>query len=387
MKLHIHALALALVAGGAIAQSNNFCSVDRDNSPWLVVSNSKHTGTGKNYNWPPVNPAAYSSTNSMAGVPAGTQTVRWIPREVNLVRENQKVVGVKLGMRPSAATTQFPMTGYFPRTRFYQPKHQAGPVGKGWLEGEKLVLDSSKQTLIDVPQTSQTFASFGNFLITRNFSQPFTINQTDILIGWTWKGGEHMNKPGSQSIFGHFSDGIHSPRTVDFVDPKGAITTISTDFSVTWGTYNRQGPDLRQASDWGYRRDQRLLPQVTGRSIGTAQSDLSTSNGQLWWEVCGGATRQGQTVVMLFNAGPVFPAPFKILGVTLELNIADPNLAALEGYGGTIGTNGVFKGSQLPIPALGPSAKGFVTGAEAVLIDQRAGSLSSTGSAWTKVMR
>lgn len=387
MKLHFHTLALALVAGGAIAQSNQYCEVARDNSPWLVVSAAKHSGTGKNYNWPPVNPAAYSSSSSTSGVPAGTQTVRLIPREVNLVREPQKVRSLKLGIRPSAASTVFPMTGYFPRTRFYQPKHQSGPAGKGWLEGEKLVLDANKPTLIDVAQTSQTFASFGNFLVTRTLSQAFTINQTDILIGWTWKGGEHRNKPGAQSFFGHFSDGIHSPRTVDFVAPNGSITTISTDFSVVWGSYEREGPDLRQASDWGYRRDQRLVPQVTGRSIGTAQSDLATSNGQLWWEVCGGSTRQGQTVVMLFNAGPVFPAPFKILGVTLEVNIADPNLAALEGYGGVIGTNGVFKGSPLPIPALGLSAKGFVTGAEAVLIDQRAGQLSSTGSAWTKVMR
>jgi hypothetical protein len=382
-------LSFALLAGVLAAQDNNW--VERNNNPWLVVSTAKHTTTQNPYNWGPVSPAAFAP--GQAGVANGTLTVRWIPGMVNLRREPRQVSGYYIGIRPSAASATFPQTGYFPEVKTWPSRVLSG-TGT-WANGEQRTADLTMQPLHTLAQSTQTFATYGNFVVNRTIATPVMINQTDIVLSARWDANGQTtpindDSPGHQSFFGSFSDGIHAPVTVQFADPNNNLTPITTDFSVTWFSYMEEQPVCHQQSDWGYRRDGRLLPSVSGYSIGTGQSDLATTAGQMGWDVDGGTSKAGHFGLPLLNVGPVFPISFNLFGQVIEVNPSDPLLSALigGGYTLTLDSNGFGNGPLIPFPVLGPAGMNATIGVEMVTVKADLSALSgSTQSVWSTVKR
>jgi hypothetical protein len=392
MKSLVPVLTLAAVAGSVVAQGQN--DVARNNDPWLVISAAAHPTTTRPYNYPPVSPAQFAYNTATPGtptgqtVPAGTHTVRWIPSMTNLRREARDVTGFYVGLRPSAASATFPLTGYTPEYKIHTPAQLA--PGATWASGAQYSANFTAPALVTLPQATYTFAAFGNYLVSSTLTAPVTVNQEEIVISFKWQGGENDEVAGTQSFFGGYADGIHTPMTVQFASPTNVLTPATDNFTVTWGSYFEDSASISAKSDWGYRRTAALLPSVSGYSVGTAQSDAATTAGQLGWDVFAGAANSGNFAIALFNTGAVFPASFPLFGQIIEMNLADPSLTLLvnAGYNITLPANGEGAGPFLPIPVLGSSAIGFAIGAEFLILrSDLSGFSDSTQSAWTQITR
>ena len=374
------ALTIALAAGAAAAQSLDRNVVERNNDPWLVESAAKHTN-GQNYLWPPNNPTAFSNLAVTTGVAANTLTYRWIPGNLNNRAEARAVSGIELGISPSAATTSYPLTGYFPEFKIHVPKAQAGGF----------VPDTTATPLLVVAQASLNFQTFGRFVVSSTLATPIPVTVREVVMSWKWQGGENDNVSGKQGLFGSYSDGEYAPLTFGFVDPlTSAVTLTSSNFSVLWGTYMEEQASIAAQSDYGYRRDAQLLPQVSGYSIGTGQADLATKPCKIGWDVFAGPSLGGGAALPLCNFGPVFPTSFQLLGQTLELNIADPALGLLAsaGYVLTLDPKGFGDGALVTLPPVGAAAIGLYLGVEFAVIDASLTSVKeTTQSYWIQIAR
>ncbi len=394
MKLHIYTSAL-LVAAGAVAQGADQNRLEINNRPWLVISATLHATTNANYNWASVVPAAY--WNAGPGVAKGHVSSFWIPREIQTVREDRKVGGTYIGIRPSAATTAFPYSGYVPETSVTPTKSLAG--SGGWFNGEDRTADLAAKAFVTIPQRPHTFAAMGNYVVASTLSTPATIpagkNSEDIAFAWKWNGGEQRDlaatatKP-SQSMFSTFSCGIHTPTVCDEHASATSMVARSVDFGTTWGGMSLADQVvLHQVARVGYRRDVRLEPRVVSTSLGVGQNDLAAAADTFGWEIKAGAKRANNNAGLLFNFGPVFPAKFNLMGLTLELNPADATLGSLNALNGTVDAQGLFSTALIPFPILGPTALKATFGVEGVCMNLGGGpvKLTSTGSVWSKVSR
>jgi hypothetical protein len=369
------------------AQTADNNPVERNNDPYVTLSQAKHT-SGNNYMWPPYNPPQFSPAATTPGVPANTLSWRWIPSETNVRREARMVSGFDLGIRPSAATTSQPSTGYFPEIKVHVGK--AVGSGTSWVAGRRYEPDLAQNALITEAQTTLTFPQVASYLVSRTISTPVSVNQLEIVLSARWRGGENDNVAGSQGLWGSYSDGTHAPLTCGFADPSNAITLAGSDFAVLHFTYHEEQASISVQSDWGYRRDPILVPTVSGYSIGTAQADLATRNGQIGWDVFAGKSQANFRAVPLLNIGPIFPVSFNLFGQTIEMNIGDPNLALLlsAGYLLTLDNDGFGNGALLPLPALGGPAIGTSIGVEFLILDPTQNRFTeSTQSTWVTITR
>jgi hypothetical protein len=391
MKSTILLLSIATLAGASVAQQ---AAVDRNNGNWVVISGTKHPTTQRAYNWPPVSPAQYVWTSGQT-VPAGTLTARWIPSMTNLRREQRTVSGFLCGLYPSAASSSFPQNGYFPAMRVHVPRQTQGQAGQTWAQGAQFQPDMTQQPLHMQAQGTFNFTQFGAFLVTQTLMTPVTINQTEMVISAEWRGGENDSIAGQQSINGDYSAGIHNtvPTTTFFVAPGPAFTiTPYTDgfqgFSMMWLQYLEDQPVINAQSDWGYRRDPALNP-VTGYNAATALSDISGVTGNLGWDCDAGQTHAGEICALLFNVGNVFPIGVPFLGVTLELNPADPSFGLLAPvYNKILDATGQGDLPMLPLPALGAGAIGLSFGGEFILLNSTFTQVTgSTQSTWVTINR
>jgi hypothetical protein len=366
MKVQVFSVALLATAVYAQLPAS---PVEKNNDPWLVISATKHPTTGQPYNWPPVSPAGFAPGGG--GVANGTRTVRWIPSETNLRREVQNVSSVFIGLRPSAASVSFPQTGYFPEVNIHPARQLA--AGATWMQGRQMSADFTAAPTLVVAQSTHTFANYGNFLVTRNLTTSIPLNAEDVVLSAKWDANGQAtpindDNPAHQSFFGSFSDGVHTTTTVQFAAPAPANTLTpyndgNSNFSVTWFSYGIEQSALNQQSDWGYRRDARLPPAVSGYSVGTAWADLALVPGQLGWDI-EAAGKAGHVAVPVMNVGPVFPAFLDFLGLRFEVNLGDPLLSLLIGanYIVTIDPQNFGNGALVPLPALGAPAIGTTIG-------------------------
>ena len=380
-------LCVASTTAALTAQAADNNVVERNNDPTVTLSAARHPTTNQSYMWPFYNPPEYSAT-ATTGVPANTLTWRWLPSETNARREARLISGFDIGIRPSAATATFPMTGYIPEMKIHVPR--AAGTGTSWVGGRRYEPDLQQPALLTAPQQTVTFPSHASWLVSRTVQTPVSINELEIVMSLTWRGGEHMNTPGQQGFWGSYSDGIHSPVTFGFATPQGVTSLTTQDRSVLHFTVYEEQASISAQSDWGYRRDPSIVPTVSGYSIGTGQADLASASGNAGWDVFAGASQAGGVAVPLFNVGPIFPASISLFGQTLEVNPADPLLGLLAGAGYVLplSATGFGNGAMLPFPALGSGAIGTSIGVEFLIAN---GSLSqfteSTQATWITITR
>jgi len=394
MKTTALLLSVALLAGASVAQTLNNNIVQRENTNWLVISGTSHPTTLRAYNWPPVSPTQYVWTSGVT-VPAGTLTARWIPSMVNLRREPRQVTGFRVCLYPAAATTAFPLNGYYPAIRIHVPKQSMGTPGQTWAQGAQYQPDMTAAPIHLEAQGTFTWPQFGAYIVTKTIMTPAIVNQTEIVLSAEWKGGENDSIAGQQSINGDYTAGISPITTICFVAPGPAFTITPypvdglNNFSHTYLTYMEDAPVINAQSDWGYRRNATLVPPPSGYNSATGLSDLASATGNVGWDVVGGASHGGEIAALLFNVGPVFPAAIPFLGVTLEVNPADPAFGLLAPfYNKILDAQGVGDLPYIPLPALGPSAIGTTFGAEYILLNATLTAFTgSTQSSWITVNR
>ncbi|MCC6670609.1 MAG: hypothetical protein IT458_06090 [Planctomycetes bacterium] len=377
-------LAVALVTTGIAAQAIKYNPVNRNNTPYFQ-GGALHPVTGAREGYPQVNPDAFNSASTVAtGVPAGTLSWRWIPSETNLRFEPRKVSGLQIGLRASYSTpsTSFPLAVYVPEIGIWVPKARAA----GGYDP-----DLSQAPIFTLARSAASIQSFNSsYVTTRTLGTVVTVNQREMVLSARWEGGEHRDKPGTQGLIGTARDGVYVPYTVGFTDPANGsvIPNPSSDISVLWLFYTEDQATAAAKSDWGRRRNI-AQPPYSGYSIGTAQSDLATSQGEFGYDVWGGTANAGAMALPLFNFGPVFTTGVPVLGLVLEVNVTDPllGLFASAGYTLTLDQTGFAAGPMLSFPPT-PSLLGQSLGMEFVLVQLGTATLvDSTQSVWFTVTR
>lgn len=382
-----HLSSLLLLVCGISAQDYN--RVERNNDPYYR-GDTANASTGVLGVYKPVNPDAYSDTTTTVGVPAGTLSWRWFPSENNLRRETRQVSGFYIGLRYSYSTpaASLPLTGYVPEISIHKGKPRVG----GGVDP-----DLAQAPLFTLATSSTLFATANSTIIpSRTLSAPVGINETDMVLSCKWQGGEHRDVPGKQCLIGSWFDGDYVPVTTGFASPTNVISYVQGNESCLWLSYMEEQSVILPSSDWGYRRKS-ANPLPSGYSVSTAQGDfaLSTTNGAIFgYDINGGPSMAGNRAVLLFNAGPVFPASFQILGQVLEINVADPYLDLFAQLGYVLTMNpaapkiGFAAGPRIQVPNLGPSGLGFTFGAEYLVFDPNfTAAVDSTQSAWITLTR
>jgi len=380
-------LSVLLFTSGLLAQDYN--RLERNNDPYFR-GDTAHPTTGVTGVYKPVNPDAYSDTVSTAGVPAGTLSWRWFPAENNLRRETRQVSGFYIGLRYSYSTpaSSLPLTGYVPEISIHKSKARAGG-GKD--------PDLAQAPLFTLASSSTVFTSANSSVIpSRTLSTPVAINEIDMMLSCKWQGTEHRDVPGKQCPIGSWFDGDYVPITTGFASPANVISYVQGNESCLWLSYMEEQSVILPSSDWGYRRKV-ANPLPSGYAVSTAQGDfaLSTTNGAIFgYDINGGPSMAANKAVLLFNAGPVFPAQFTILGQVLELNPVDPFLGLMADVGYVLTLNaaapkiGFGSGPRLQVPNLGPAGLGFTFGAEFFVFDPTfTSAVDSTQSAWISVIK
>ena len=396
MRTPLCALTAGLLASFAGAQTVNAVTVERNNDPWLVISTAVHAGTGNQYAYAPTQPTGFAP--GTGGVAVGTRTVRWLPNMSNSRRENHKVIGFQLGIRPSAATgtANYPFTGYVPECSVHAPQQLAAGTGPTWAQGRQYSADLTAAALATMPQGTLPFNAFANFIVGRTMTSAVNVMQDEIVMSLKWDANGQStpindDNPMHCSFFASFDDGIHNVTTIQFASPTNQLTPYTENRFINYLTYSVEDQMvMHQQSDWGYRRNPALLPSVSGYSVATALSDVSTVAGQLGYDCDMGTLHPGDFGMPLVNFGPVFPAFIDLFGVRLEVNPADPNLTLLPSAGYLIvaDAQGFANGPLLPIPALGPTGIGFTIGAEFVGIESDLSAIfGSSNAAWVTVNR
>lgn len=383
MRLCCLILSTTTLAGICPAQ-NDSNPVRRNNDPWVVTSVATHPTTGRAYPWPPYNPPEYSNQSSTTGVPANTLSWRWIPSETNLRHEARSVSGFEIGLAPSAATTSYPQTGYIPEIKIHKPKAQG--TGSDWWSGRRYEPDLAQQAHLTHAQSSIAFPQHAWYVVTTALATPVAVTEREIVLSAKWVGGEQLNKPNTQALWGGF-EGIHAPLTMGFATPAGVISLTTTDQSVLYFSYFEEQAVINPSGDWSYRRN--AQPNWTGTGVTAAFCDLATNAGKLGWNVDAGPSQAGNLAFAFMNVGPVMPIGIPIGPLTFELNLSDPNLLWLSGFGYslTLNVNGAATGPVLNVPALGSGAVGATIGVEFVLITPNFTFTESTQSAWMRIVR
>jgi hypothetical protein len=365
--------ALALSLG---AQPDNNI-VHCNNQNWLWVSTTKHATTNQPYLPATITPLAFTAT-ATTGVPAGTHSWRWIPAQRNSRKETRQVTGYQISVSPSAATASFPGTYYAWECKLHKTVARTG----GGQDP-----DFASPALHTLAQGTLSLTTFGRYTASRTLAAPVALTFDEVAMSIKWQGGEHQNTPGSQSNWGSALESFYNPMTWGFADPANVITLGTAVNTYPRFTYMEDQSSIVMQSDWGMSRNTTLNPSPLGYGLGTLQSDLASVAGQMGWDVSGGNSMAGKTGVLLFNVGPVFPIGVPFLGVTLEVNPANPFLGLLAGAGylPTLNATGEGDGALLPIPALGPGASGTTIGAEYLLLDTTSGFVDSTQATWMRI--
>lgn len=387
MLAHTFLPILCLAAAAAAQQNHN--PVVRENWETISLSPTRHPVTQRQYNWPPLSPAAYVWTSGTT-VAAGTLTARWLPSMVDLRREPRRVSGFRLGLMTAAASVAPAQSGYVPALRIHVPRQSLGQPGQTWTQGAQFQPDPSQPPLLLQAQGTFTFPQPGVYTVTRTLATPVTITVAEMVLSAEWRGGENDNLPGSQSLAGDIA-GISSPTTVCFVDPPPANTITpyndgaSQNVSHPFLSYLEEAPVIVAASNWG----RRTAPPQTGANAATAFSDLAGNAGVLGWDCTGGVGHAGERCILLFNLGPVVTAPFVFAGQTFELNAADPNLGLLAPfYNAMLDATGRADLPAMMLPSLGVASLGTNFGAEFLLLDATATTFTgTTQSSWVTVVR
>lgn len=370
-------LTACLFAVPMVAQNDNNL-VHCNNQNWLWVSATKHATTQQPYLPTTITPAAFTAA-ATTGVPAGSHSWRWIPNSRNSRKEARLVSGYQYSIRPSAATATFPMTGY----AWEMKLHKVVPRTGGGMNP-----DFASPPLHTLAQGTQTLTAFGNYFVNRTLATPVSLTFDDVALSIRWQGGEHQDTPNTQSSWGTSRENIFNPMSWGFSDPTNAITLGTATNTFPRMTYMEEQASIAMQSDWGMSR-QVFTPSLFGYGLGTGQSDLAGLAGQIGWDVTAGISMTGKMAVLLFNVGPVFPIGLPFLGVTLEVNPADPVLGLLAGAGYvlTCDATGFGDGPMLPVPAMGPASIGTTMGAEFLMLDLAVGFVDSTQATWSTITR
>ncbi len=377
--------ALATTMATVAAQTQNNNAVQRSNQNWSYTQGN-HPTTNNLIPTVRTMPPEWAAT-ATTGVPAGTLTWRWIPKEANMRREARRVSGFEFGIAPSPATATFPSAGYFPEMKMHAARARTSGTG--------MEPDLSVPPLLTVTRAGLTFPQFGLYIASSTATTVANVNALDLVLSLKWEGTEHTNVPGKQGTLSSASESAYAPDSFGFVSPTNVITVGSTPGpQPTWPTINyyEEAPVVNAQSDWGQLNDLTRTPPLFGYGLGTAQGPLATTATRIAFDVEGGATNAGRFAVPLFNVGPVFPISIPALGVTLEVNLADPALTLLGAAFGLQlngpGTSAGFgDGAYIQLPALGTGAIGTYLGMEFVIVDPTAGVVDSTQAYYIRIER
>ncbi|MCC6670630.1 MAG: hypothetical protein IT458_06195 [Planctomycetes bacterium] len=395
MKSPVLAVTAALLAASLSAQTPDNNRVEKNNNPWLVISSSKHPTTTNPYMYPPQNHPAYSfGAPATPGVPAGSKVFRWIPKEVNQRTEARVVSGFYAGMSLAAATPGA-VQGYFPETAIVLPKARSGSTSQ--IPGQDP--NTAVPAVFTLAKRTLTFPGIRT-VANATFTPSVSVTQQDMVMTHKYEGGENDNVPAtptvnSQGYFGSWQDNLNQPLIIPAtdgnIDGTSGVINYNTDLNFCgWRSYMEEEANLSQHSDWGFQRYPGLSPVPSGYSVGTYNSDLATTAGSFGWDVNAGTSEAGNSVVMLMNAGPFFPGSFPILGVDVNLNIADPalGLLAAAGYVGTLNAQGLFDGPALSLSPLGASGLGTTIGVQGFIVAASLTNLTeNTQANWFKVVK
>ena len=377
-------LALALL-GTLTAQVPNTCDVKRNNGPYFYVSNETHTpGTGRAYNAQMYQPPGYWSTSiGDAGVVAGSLSWRWIPRQINLRLETRQVSGFYVFLRPSAATTAFPFTGYIPTWLMYPAALRAD----GGFAPDVL-----SAPLHIVPQVSFVFPTSDAYRARSVFSVAVPVDAEDVCVAYIWAGGEHRMLPNSQGFIGTTDENPWPVVTWGAETAASGMVLGSPPpglYSTPWGSYYEDAPVLNVESDYAHQRVYPpTLPLHSGFNDAAGLSDLSTSAVEIGWNVEAGLSNAFGSAAPLFNLAAAVPTvATSVLGLTIEVDLANPMIASLSaiGYPTALDSNGELDGHRELFPIVGPSLLGGFIGVEFVILDQHGVFAGSTQSHWIEI--
>ena len=391
MKAIAFVPAATLLMTAVSAQVDNNL-VDRINRAYLVISATNHPTTARPYLWPPMNPieyapAALGGTGGTTGVPAGTETWKHIIGATNRRSSARGHSGWQLGLAVSAASTVVSTNAYVPRLSIWKGKlNGAGP---GYVP------DFASAPLIQSAQVPYTFGGLGFYRVSIALTSATAFTGDNLCMSLQWRGGEGDDFPGSQGLWSDYSAGALTTAPTQFAFPYGfsrsnntAIQLGSTDFSDPACQYMEDEASITGYASWGAGANIGTYPLLYGSSQHTVNSNITTTAGYFGYDIFGGASQSGNYALLLFNAALApFPGSFSILGQTVELNIADPNLSFLAdiGYVLTLDPQGSVKGPQLPLPVT-PGLTGLWIGAEAAIIASNLSQVNETTQAtWFRI--
>jgi hypothetical protein len=384
------ALAITVAAAAAAAQNPTGQLLNINNEAWLVIATTKHTTSQFSYLWPPnvpINVAGGSFSPAILGgsatpVVAGTLLWRVIHRELDNRQEARQFKGSRCGLAVSAATTAPVGPFYYPEVTIRKTVPRAG----GGLNP-----DFVSAPLLTTPQgTALLTAAGGHYITTSAIATAIPFTGNDYCITAKYQGGENDDIPNTEGFFGDYSAGAYTgPVTYGHAAPAPAYTLSfgTSDFSSLFLGPLEDKTTVAMHGDYAYRRTV-LSPSLYGTNSNRTLSDCALQPTNIGWDVDSGAANGGGFALFLMNIAPaVFPGSFSILGVTVELNIADPALGVLGqvGYVGNLNPQGDFKGTVIPFPALPFLAGQYVTVEGFVIDPTLTNVVDSTGTTSFKI--
>lgn len=403
-----------LAVATPLPAQNNYNEVMRFGARDLVQT-KVHSVTNFALEVPGAQPQGFM-TVSTTGVPAGTLTWIWYPSPLNRRLEDRFVTGHMIAVRPSTATplTDYSKTHsgqttagvpiYIPKFSIWTPKARSPKVPKPPF-GDGFEPDFSKSALLayntvhtPLVQLSQADKAL---LWSVTYNTKVKIPTKEMVFSYEWRGGEHYNKPLSQSLPTGWSESMFAPahwgwaepapgRKITYFDPAKILPGSGiTMYSSPMGGYFEDQATICFHSDWGENREPALAGSVyPSYNVGSGLADLGTRAGGFGWDMFTNSANSGKRAVPLLN---VRSTPYNLatpfLGQTLEIDPADPLIAMLWGNrlaDGLISSLGVFLPSKrINVPALGPTSIGLWVGFEFGLVDTMTGvAIGTTQATW-----
>jgi hypothetical protein len=371
MKLHALSIAGVLACGSFLyAQGQRYPGPDLSlNSSYRVVSTGKHTGTQRNYPWPPVQPPGYATS---PGVVAGTRSWQYTPPP-RVTGGSQfgpwmTVIGMSQAIHVGAAVTTFPApnhyqfeTGIAPTVATASPPQKThAPSGADVLNVATAPLALTTGNIYEhvfnltTPIPLPTAVDLCLFVVFRGGEWQDDVNGGQTT-GCDWRGAWFT----PQGLpFSGFATPTQ-PRTITFTGDKPYLPKIGLQIAE---------PVFCITGDHGNGYYAPRLVNELYRGISAAFPDYgSAMAGTLFFDVSAGtAYSAGGSAIVLLNVGTNFPGsiPFPPAG-NLLLNPADPSFGLLAGIVLGLGPLGDYSGeaTPFPVPALGAGAVGtHITG-------------------------
>ncbi|MEM7204622.1 MAG: hypothetical protein AAF628_30470 [Planctomycetota bacterium] len=316
------------------------------------------------------------------GVPRGTLSYVWLPRETNDVDEDEVIDGFRAPLGPSPATTVYPATIYFPEIAIHRTRTVLGRVEP----------DPTQPPHFKLAESTVVFTGFGAWETSTNLLTPYTLPKTqqDVVLSLRWNADDSRDQPGTLMMWGDAHGAAYPLPVFGFVSPQGQVTPqlmLGSQPGYLNLTYRRQRPTVDARSSWGRSG---VSPTVTfGYNVSTYRAPLVGGGGCLGWDLAAGPSHAGGIAIPLLNVGPFFGSSFPFLGQTFELNLLDPALAALNntGFAPILDATGRAQGPLFPIPKLGSSALGLRLGVEFAVFDAGLSALvDTTQAAWIEIV-